>query len=234
MRAATKSQRGTTLIEMSVVLLVLGIILAAVTAAFISARRTTDGIDNRLENLGEAQILMQALTKDIRTATPIPDAAGGQLPAFRYAGPDHAQFYANLNTTSVDIAPKLVDISIDRTNPTAPVLVELITDPYVLTTETPTYPDPVGDPTGYATRTKKRLVGRFTTNNDTTKPLFVYRDAQNDLAAPLGDPLKASKVLAVFIKLSVRKSTSLAVKATTLENQVRLPNVLYGITPVQT
>ena len=226
-RRNTRRQQGTTLIEMSVVMLIMTLILGSITAGFISARRTTDEIDNRLENLGEAQILMEALTKDIRAATPVPNPAGGQFPAFTYAGPDHATFYANINTTSVNIAPKKIDISIDRTNPKQPVLVELITEPDILTVETPTFTST--DPT----KTKKRLVGRFTTNNATTLPLFVYRDANGDLAAPLADQASAALVRAVSIKLSVRKSTALTVKPITVENQVRLPNVLYGINPVQ-
>lgn len=210
-----------TLVEVMTVVAILGAVLALATQAFLSAQSTVTAEDNRLQNLDEARVLMDTVTKDLRTAAIL---SGGTSP-FVAAEPNHVAFYANVETTG---PPNFVDISIDSTNPSAPVLLEKVTPADLPLTDPPTYCAPGGPPCG---TTKLRFVGRYVTN-DVSNPLFTYYDVNGQPVGTAGQALTDPEKLlvrAVGINLSVRKATSQAVPATKLVNRVRLPNVFYSV-----
>ena len=220
-RADRRREAGQSLVEMMVVVSILLLVLAIITGAFLTVQRTSDEIDNRFENTGEAQKLIAATTKDVRTATPL---SAGTSP-FILADKRRMTFYANLNFTpgSSQTLPNKVDILIDSSNPAAPVLKEYVWVPTNPSGATPIYAST--GPNGGAT--SLRLVGQYVANA-ASDPIFRYFDADGvELASPLSatDQLK---VRTIKIALSVRKQTTRAVAPVRVESTVRLANVIYG------
>jgi hypothetical protein len=111
-----------------------------------------------------------------------------------------------------------VDLSIDTTVPTAPMLVEKVTAP-----------DPGSNPPTFTTQSPvTRLVGRYVTNT-TANPLFTFYDATG---TAMTAPVTGSNLLAirqVGINLQVRKSVQEYLPSTTLTTTVSMPNVYYNI-----
>lgn len=225
-RPIARRQQGQSLIEMLVVVFILGLVLAAITGAFLVVQRSSDEIDNRFENTGEAQKLIAALTKDVRTATPL---SAGTSP-FLLAAKRQITFYGDLNyATGVDPRfPNKIDLLIDSANPAAPVLKEFIWVP----TNNGSTTDAAPIYTGASSPTSLRLVGQYVANaaND---PIFRYYDADGTELIPQTSPpgLSAADQLSVRtikISLSVRKQTTRTVQPIRVESVVRLANVIYG------
>lgn len=235
-------QSGHTLPELMVTVLILTLILGSTTAAFLAVNKTSSAVDNRIENLGQAQLLIRTASKDIRTATPLED---GRIPAFTLATPWRIEFYAFLNTSASSVTstavPKKVTLYVDRTtDPKNPTLVELSSEPKLTgtpplwTSAAPVYLAPT-----------LRYVGQYITNTQNTAgttPVFAFFDKNGaEILYPAsppaakysdGTPMLATTQLddiySVRVKLIVRKFKRADVKGTAVENQVRLPNVIYN------
>ena len=210
LRPFLADERGLTLVELMMASALLSLVLAASAAALASYQRTAASSDVRLENLTEAQAIMDVVGRDIRTAT---RPAAGESP-FLFAGANEVRFYANLRTVT---GPKLVRLYVD--SGTGRVIEEAI--------------EPTGSPPySYTSAPVVRVVGRHFANGS-TQPLLTYLDEEGNVLS--GNPLSEDQRLqidSVRIDLSIRKSTSLSVRATTVRTTVRLPNVEY--TPVTT
>jgi len=197
-----------TLIELMMATAMLSLVLAASAAALASYQRTAASSDIRLENLSEAQTIMDVVSRDIRTAT---RPGAGESP-FVVASANEVRFYANLKTTT---GPKLVRLYVNTT--TGQVIEEAI--------------EPTGAPPySYTSAPTVRVVGRHFANVG-TQPLLTYLDDQGNVISTA--TLTADERLqinAVRIDLSIRKSNNLSVNPTTVRTTVRLPNVEY--TPV--
>ena len=215
LRPFIADERGLTLVELMMASALLSLVLAASAAALASYQRTAASSDVRLENLGEAEAIMDVVTRDIRTAT---RPAAGESP-FVYAGANEVRFYANLRTTT---GAKYVRLYVDSATGR---VIEEATEP----TGSPPYSYPASYPSSGAV---VRVVGRHFAN-DAAQPLLTYVDDEGNVLS--GNPLSSDQRLqidAVRVDLSIRKSTSLSVRATTVRTMVRLPNVEY--TPVTT
>jgi prepilin-type N-terminal cleavage/methylation domain-containing protein len=116
-----RPSEGVTLIEMSIVMVILGAIMAFTLQSVASFQRSASGGVHRIENLNEARILMQVITKDIRTAAkldaatpPFPDGPTGVYPVDGITRADDFEvvFLANLNQSTQ--CPKLIRLYIDN------------------------------------------------------------------------------------------------------------------------
>lgn len=215
LRPLLADERGLTLVELMMASALLSLVLAASAAALASYQRTAASSDIRLENLTEAQAIMDVVGRDIRTAT---RPGAGQSP-FLYAGANEVRFYANLRTVT---GPKYVRLYVDSVTGR---VIEEATEP----TGSPPYVYPTSYPASGAV---VRVVGRHFANAP-SQPLLTYLDKEGNALS--GNPLTDDQRLqidAVRIDLSIRKSTSLSVRATTVRTTVRLPNVEY--TPIST
>jgi type II secretory pathway pseudopilin PulG len=204
----SRDERGSSLLELLTVLLLMGIVMGAVMAGTFSAQNAISGTDLRLQNLDQARTLMASLTKDVRTAVRL---SAGSSP-FTVADANHAVFYANISTTS---SPKKVDLSIDS----ASRLIETVWTADAGSTS-PNYT--------YTGTSTVRLVGRYVANS-ASKPLFTYLDSNGN--ALTNTPLNAADLLgvkAVQIQLIVKKTTAAKLNATSLVNRVRLANLDYN------
>jgi prepilin-type N-terminal cleavage/methylation domain-containing protein len=214
-RRRVHGERGQTLFEVIIVVALLGVVLTMVYEGIDSAARAIAGTEKRLGNLDEARLLMAVSTKDVRTATRL---QAGTSP-FVLANSREVIFYANLNNDGssgsvVDNGPRKVRIYVDSTSE----LIEQVTKPDS-TSVAPAYT--------YNGTATNRYVGRYVAN-DASHPIFQYFDSSG---VPLTNlPLSATDRLAVDsveITLSIRRTSTFQLSATTLVNTVRLPNVDY-------
>lgn len=200
-----RGESGITLVETVTSMMVFSVVMTFTFVGITSAWRSQLGVERRQENLTEARTIMDNLTKDIRTATRLT----ADTSPFTIGEDTRVQFYANLNVTT---GPKRVTLYVDGSNR----LVQETVNP-AGTAPNYTYN---GTPT-------TRVLGSYVVNPPST-PIFVYYDS---LGVALTTPLSAADLLnvdAVGVTLSIRRSTNLSVKATTLIDRVRLPNVDYN------
>jgi hypothetical protein len=219
-------------------MLVLSVILGFTLQSVASFQRASTGGARRIENLNEARILMQVITKDIRTAAkldatspPFPDGPSGvySIDGVTRADDNELVFFANLNLSTQ--CPKLIRLHLQYVDSVDGYrLIESVTEPSSGVPPTCSYP---------ATPSRTRLVGRFIANNLSTEPMFTYYydadgDGELDPFLVSETPLSvenALKVKAIGVNLAVRKGTSLTVAPTMVANFVRLPNVFYNPPP---
>jgi type II secretory pathway pseudopilin PulG len=209
-RAATRnrrSQSGQSMVEITATLMLLSIVLTFVYASIDSAQRSIVGESERIGNLSEAQTLMDAITKDLRTATRL---QAGNAP-FVAANDRDVTFYANLNNATG--GPRKIRIYVDPSSE----IISAVWSPDSGSIS-PNYT--------YTGTSALRYVGRYVVNT-AAQPIFEYYDING---VKLPSPLSGPSLLAAYsvkITLIVRKQTVLPVRSITLVNQVRLPNVDY-------
>jgi type II secretory pathway pseudopilin PulG len=205
-----RSEAGTTLAEMAVVMTILSLLMLSAAQVLFSTSDGTFGSDERNVNLNEGRLFMATVTKDLRTATRL---SAGTSP-FLLAADREAKFYANLDTTT---GPQLVHLYVDVSTE----LIEQVTPPDAGSAPNYTY---VNGPT------TTRYVARYVANSN-LQPIFGYYDSNGVQLSTTGGGLSASDLLAVHsvgVSLSVRHTTTLSVNATMLVNRVRLPNLDYN------
>jgi type II secretory pathway pseudopilin PulG len=255
------SEQGVTLVELVVTVSIMTVVLGFVTQGFVSIQNSSTGAALRLENLDEARTLMNAVSKDLRTAARLSSTTS---PFDVVLPPSGAAAFSawcasGCNAPDTGITDTEVWFYANRTvpagNPTpCPTIVHLYVDktvtPWVLR-EQMVPADAGGAPPScvYSVAPTTRLVGKYVAN-PTTAPVFTYYydDASGtpvcfpngdslcsgSNVTPLSAPLSAADRLlvnAVGITLSVRQSTNFSVPYTTLTNRVRLPNVDYNPLP---
>jgi hypothetical protein len=214
-RRRGRGERGQSLFEVIIVVAMLGIVLTMVYEGIDSAAKAIAGTEKRLGNLDEARVLMAVTTKDVRTATRL---TAGTSP-FILANKREVIYYANLNNSGssgsvVDNGPRKVRIYVDSNSQ----LIEQVTKPDA-SSVAPAYT--------YNGAATNRFVGRYIANS-ASNPIFRYFDPNG--VELTNAPLSATDRLAVDsveITLSIKRTTTFTLSATTLMNTVRLPNVDY-------
>jgi len=202
------NEQGISITELVVAIGMLSFVMVMIYGTMASGSNAVNGTEQRLINIGEARLVMATASKDIRTATRL---TADTVP-FLTADSHEVRFYANLNPTT---GPKLVRIYVDANTQ----LVEEIIDPDV-TSIPPAYTYTQNQP-------RRRFVGQYVANS-AAEPIFTYKDADGNVLGPLPlNQTKRNQVRSVAVSLSIRKSTNLSVAATTLVNEVRLPNLGY-------
>jgi prepilin-type N-terminal cleavage/methylation domain-containing protein len=217
-RVRLSDERGLSLIELVMTLMIMSLVLGFVFATFGSIFWTTEKGEIRLQNLDEARTIMNGITKDIRTATrwdPVsspfgtgiasdptaPGLADARHPASPPAGPRRIRIY-------VDATFRLMQ---DVTRPSA-----ACSAPF-----TCTYP---------STPTLTRVLGYYVPSSGTI--FSFYDDSTTPTPTQLtSTPLSAADLLRVGqiqITLTIQKPTGFNVPASTVVNQVRMPNVDYN------
>jgi prepilin-type N-terminal cleavage/methylation domain-containing protein len=101
--------RGVSLVELSVAMLIGSILLAATAAAFVGAMRTVRVVNTSTSSVADARLAMEAITRTLRVAY----KPAGQPSAVVSAGRNGIRFWALLNRTGAptlsDPPPTLVD-----------------------------------------------------------------------------------------------------------------------------
>ena len=212
-RLRISDERGLSLVEMVMVLSILSVVLVFVAGTFGSLFWTTERTELRLQNLDQARLIVNGLTKDIRTAT----RKSPTLSPFDLADAREMIFYANLNSTTSPAGPRKVRLYVDSSSR----FVREITAPDS-TCVSPSSCTYNGTPSS-------RVLGYYVVNPGA---IFTYI---NDSTAPptqiTPTPISASGLLnvtAVQVSLTIRKQTNFQVPAVTVINRVRLTNVEYN------
>jgi type II secretory pathway pseudopilin PulG len=149
-------QAGITVVELTVVVALLGLVLALATQGLSAYQRTAAASDTRLDNLNEARLVMAVLTKDLRTARSFSAVAATDVTFLGFLG------------TGATAPPNRLRLYADAQG----LLREATTPPDSLT----------ANPTTYTGTPRIRLVGRGLVN---TASLFSFRDsADNPTTTP--------------------------------------------------
>jgi type II secretory pathway pseudopilin PulG len=155
-RRAARGQDGITMVEMTVVVALLGLVLAMAMQGLVAYQRAAGDADARQRNLDEARTVMAVLTKDLRTAT-----------EFSAATATDVTFTGLLNTGATAPANRL-RLYVDAGG----VLREAVTPP----------DDPTASPLTYTGTPTTRVVGRGLTD---TASLLSYRDSSDAVTTSL-------------------------------------------------
>jgi type II secretory pathway pseudopilin PulG len=147
---ASHGEDGITMVEMTVVVALLGLVLAMAMQGLISFQRAAGAADTRQQDLDEARTAMAVLTKDLRTATELTAATATDV-----------TFTALLNTGSTAPANR-VRLYVDSSG----VLREAVTPP----------DDPTASPLAYTGTPATRVVGRGLVDTGT---LLSFRDSSD-------------------------------------------------------
>ena len=199
--ARARSEEGITLVELVIVCALMTVILGYVTRTLVVMQNASVQSSLRLQNLEEARVLMDLVTRDVRTAarmTPTTSpfdvtacTANGQVQpcapagwgtannAAPYAGNSEVWFYANLtlaNQSTASPCPDIVHLFVDS-SASPPVLKEQNISDANPTTDAP--PNCVyGSGSPYTGTYATRLVGKYIVNGSsscqTTDPVFTY------------------------------------------------------------
>ena len=203
-------QRGYTIIETMVVVLILSVVLAVLYRGLDNMQVATQGSEERLVNLEEARVMMATVTKDLRTGARLDS---GTSP-FILADAREMIFYAYLGNATG--GPSKVRFYVDSGNR----LVEQVTAAGGIAPDY-TY-------TGTA-------VTRAVTNNVVpADAIFKYQYFNNatqafvDLSTVPLSQTDRDKVQSVEIAISVQQKSGINTPPATLVNRVRLSNVYYN------
>lgn len=247
--SAEERDRGSTLVELLVVMVLTTVVLAAVGTVFVSATRGVRETQVRTSTQADARTAMEAMSRSLRVAVAPPRGAptgpssGTAVPGpFTSASPSSVTFYANLQRA---------DLTFSTTGPTsAPVVRANLQVPWLVTfaydstrrciTETRT-PATVNTAANAATVPYLWSSGSTTKclATTTTPPAFTYFTsgviaaggatpapiAQLDPTSTLS-PAEAGTVVSVGIEVVVRDPSAVDLTPTTTKDRVTLVNVL--------
>ncbi len=233
-RALLRGDRGTTLTELNVTMLIMGVIVAATVTLVIGFQRTNAQNISRQDQIDSARSGVEAMSATLRSAVkPV------QLPGCASACPDEAflsardfsvQFFANLDNPGNTVGPSRVTYEFATTGPQAGQLIESIQRPM---SSTPTsagysYCDPdVAGASVACKESRQRRVAAFGVVN-TEGPLFTYYNkAGVRLTPPAGGSLtmaEMSQLLAVEIRVAVKSTNATSAAPTEVIQRVNLPN----------
>ncbi len=233
---AISEERGTTLSELVVVMLILGIVAAATAALTIGFQRTNAQNITRQDQIDVARTAVERMSKTIRTAVKpsqlTSNCSGCIADAFIKAEGYSMQFYANLDNKDNAVGPSRVTYSVATSGPDAGVLIEKVQlpEPGELTGAGYVYCD--AEAAGASTECQSRLsVRRLAVGVVTTGavPLFTYYDASG---AAMPSPVAAPEaVLSVEIDVNVQTPNATRAAPTEYIQRVTLPNAQAVIRP---
>lgn len=217
---------GVTLAEMSVTILVLGMLVAALVSMVTSGMRITSGVKERLDQSNSATIAMQRVTRDLRTAvlqsqlTTACIIAACTDSAFLTAGPYSVSFYADVDNPNNSVGPSRVSYTV-----VGGVLTE--------TVQPPDTPIPTANGYVYCTPGTNGCNVRtevLATGVQMTSPVFSYYAASAPTTAMVmgtGNVLTAPQlktVDSIDVVIQVVQAGGTPVGGTTLMQRVALPN----------
>lgn len=214
-----RDDRGITLTETLVTMLVLGFVLAAVMSLFTSSLRTASATNKRLEEIADGKIAVSVMTRSLRTAilpSQLYDTASTDTAAFIKAKPDEISFFANLENIDNTVGPSKVTYLVDAGG----VLRESVQPPLPRAAGVTRFT--YCDPNLASCAVKRRILAR---NVDLTQgSIFAYYNAMS--VKLVGDPLPLAdleSVDSVDVTLTVRVAGS-GGNGTTYTSRVALPN----------
>jgi type II secretory pathway pseudopilin PulG len=152
--ARREGQAGITVVEMTVVIGLLGLVLAVAFQSVAAYQRAAAASDSRQQNLDQARTVMAVLTRDLRTARSFSALAAGDVT------------FLGLLNTGATAPPNRIRLYVDAQG----VLREAITPPN----------NPNASPVTYTGTPTTRVVGNGLVN---TGSLLSFRDSADNVTA---------------------------------------------------
>lgn len=231
---AHRDQRGTSLTEMLVSMMVFSVLIAAVGTLVIGFTRSNAESISRQDQVDSARVVVETMSKKLRTAV-MPSQLTTTCTlctqdAFVIGRDFSVQFYANINNPKNSVGPSRVTYTLTTTGPAAGTLVEKVQVPEDNEPSANGYEycDAEAAPAG--SECSKRLTTRTlaTGVQSNTGPMLAFYDSTGArLTPPANGSLTAdelSRVLAVELVVSVQAQNATRVDPTTYIQRVTLPN----------
>ncbi|WP_421741940.1 PulJ/GspJ family protein [Cellulomonas sp.] len=235
-RRLPRDERGTSLTELLITMLVFTVVIMATAALSIGFARTNAQNISRQDQIDSGRVASEAMSKTLRTAV-MPSqlaltCAGCTADAF-VVGQDYSvQFYANVDNNGNLVGPSRVTYSIDTSGANAGKLIEKIQVP------DSAVPSPAGyvycdaEVTGAPAVCKARLKTRVVASGiqtSTGTPVFSYYDWSGVRLNPAttGGSLPSASlahVLAIELVVSVQAPNATKARPTTYIQRLTLPN----------
>lgn len=236
LRRAARGRRdaGTTLTELLVVMVILGIVVAATAAVTIGLNRTTSQSIARQDLVDAARVGVERVSKTTRTAVKPSQLLSScstsctEVDAFLQGGAFSMKFYANLDNAGNTVGPSQITYTIATSGADAGVLVEKVQRPdsNIPTTSGYTYCN--AEATNANATCKSRLtVRRLVSGVQTGSAVFTYYGSDGARLVPASSGLSAGdleKVLGIEVNLTVRSASVGAPKPVTYIQRITLPN----------
>jgi prepilin-type N-terminal cleavage/methylation domain-containing protein len=225
-RPATGREDGFSLVELTITMMLLGVVLAIVMAGLSTFTRTANSAERRMQNLEQARTMMAVVTRDLRTATPISASDGSRQAAFVTVTSTSVEFYGNLrfqapaSSTTTSTTPTLA----------TPVRVRLALETDPLRSDRSQLTETVSTITGTVT-SRKRVLGTSLLNSTATgSELFCYEDATaattTTASATAWCPGTTPAVDAIAsVKVRLLVQTTTGDTSASLTSSVWLPNI---------
>jgi Tfp pilus assembly protein PilW len=236
-----RDDRGTSLTELLVVMLILSFIVITTTSLTIGMHRTTAETISRQDQVDMGRSAVERMSKTLRTAVKpsqlLSNCAGCTEDAFIRAQDLGVQFYANLDNTGNSVGPSRISYVVATTGADAGVLIEKVQvpDSNVPTATGYTYCDaesPGASASCQARLTTTRLAEGVQT--DTGTPLFAYYDNDGNLMSTGSTGLDASelnRLLSVEMVLTIQSTNTTKPHPTTYIQRILLPNTQAVLRP---
>lgn len=232
--APGRRDAGTTLTEMLVVMLIMGIVVATTATLTISMNRTIAQNTARQDQIDVARTAVERMSKTTRAAvkpsqiiTAGCEATCALVDSFLQGDGLSMKFYGNLNNPGNTVGPSQITYTIGTSGADAGVLVEKVQVPEHYTGSGSYVYCPAESP-GASTDCKSRLTTRrLATGVSTSTSVFTYYDANGVPLIPTASGLSATdlaKVMAIEVRLTVQNASSSRPLPTTYIQRITLPN----------
>jgi prepilin-type N-terminal cleavage/methylation domain-containing protein len=231
--AGSRSEQGSTLTELLVVMLIMGIIMSALTALTIGFQRTNAQNLTRQDQIDAARAAVERMSKTVRTAVKPSQLTAScalsfcTVDAFMQAQDFGVQFYANLNNDQNLVGPSRVTYTVANSGALAGQLIETVQRPEsnVAGPNGYAYCDPAA--AGCAADITASVLARGV-RTITGSPLLKYYDTDGTRLSP--DPTTGAltttdlnKVLSIELTVAVQNANGRAAPTTYIQ-RVTLPN----------
>lgn len=232
--AHARRDEGTTLTELLIVMLILGIIVAATATVTIGMSRTTGQNVARQDIVDEARTAVERISKTTRTAVKPSQLLSScsttcaDVDAFLQATPFAMKFYANLDNAGNAVGPSQVSYTVATSGTGAGVLVEKVQRPDSPVPGTSGYSYCNAEAAGATAACRARLtVRRVAERVDTTRAVFTYFASDGTRLVPAAGGLTAAdleKVLGIEVTFTVSSASTTAPQPVTYIQRITLPN----------
>lgn len=225
-------ERGMTVVEMAVVMLILSIVLVATATLAIGFTRTNAENVSRQDQIDVARSAVERMSRVTRTAVKPSQLASTctacTADAFMEAKPLSVKFYANIDNPKNSVGPSRVTYSVASSGPDAGVLIETLQTPDSKTPGSTGYVYCPATSPSASTECKNRLhTRRLAEGVSTSAAVFTYYDTDGNQLVPPSSGLSATaleQILSMELTVTVQSTNPVKPNPTTYIQRITLPN----------
>lgn len=218
----SEKERGISLIELLVTMLVLGILSAIVVSLFLSTTKSVALGASTHQNTSTASNVMNEVSRVIRSGTALPETGGTTKPAFVAASTEKISMYSFVDADAVAPKPVLVELAIDSTTR------QLTEKRWAARVNASGFWFFDSASVLISTRT---LPGQIVGPGSSASPVFTFLKADQTplpFTAAALTTAQLAEVASVRVTLSVRDGGSGTSDPVMLTNTVGIPNLTFG------